>query len=383
MRALTVRSDEVKERERVFVFPGLLWEGKHTMIAGPPDQGKSVLQLDIAARITRGGRLSPFYDQEFEPRNVVICSAEDDPADTIVPRLRVAGADLKRVTLLNGVGNDVGDREHLDLRAHLAHIREAICDTKAAMLGIDPITSYLGRIDSNQGGQVRSVLDPLKEILEPNRTALCSLNHLNKDDKKDPINRVLGSMSFVGAPRMVLLYVSDPAQDPKLGYRLLLPLKANLLPPSERVGYTTHILGKDGEPVMEWVGRADRDVRDVMGAPPPSKTERAEEFLRDMLASGVKVSATDLERRCNERGFGEKVRLTALHNINAIGERVGTKGTKHGHTVWYLPPDLIKGDEEDEFDKAPLIGLVAKASEAQRAAEHEWLETSTERSLNS
>lgn len=377
-RAIMVRASDIKERPRVFVFPGLLWEGKHTMIAGLPDQGKSVLQLDIAARITRGGKLSPYSQQEFEPRNVVLASAEDDPADTIVPRLRVAGADLERVTILKGVSNEHGGIEHLDLRAHLNEIRAAVGDTKAVMLGVDPITSYLGRIDSNQGSQVRSVLDPIKEVLEEFRTALLSLNHLNKDEKQSAINRVLGSLSFVGAPRMVAIYLNDPAQDYKLGHRWLLPLKANLLAPGERAGYSMHIVGKDGEPFMEWTGRVDRNVTEVMGASPPTKTERAEAFLVETLSHGVKVSSADIKRMCDERGFGERVRLAALNNIGAVFHHIAPKGAKAGSGFWSLPPDLIVGDEGEEFDSAPAAETVAEAARAPLEAAatkvtEEWL----------
>jgi hypothetical protein len=74
-----------------------LWEGrialgKTTLVTGGPDLGKSTLLLDIAARVSSGGRWPD--GRRCRKRAVLIASAEDDFADTVVPRLKAAGADL-------------------------------------------------------------------------------------------------------------------------------------------------------------------------------------------------------------------------------------------------------------------------------------------------
>ena len=58
-----------------------------------PDVNKSTLALDLTARITKGDVL-PNGEGRAPVGNVIILSAEDDVADTIRPRLEVAGADL-------------------------------------------------------------------------------------------------------------------------------------------------------------------------------------------------------------------------------------------------------------------------------------------------
>ncbi|MFH1110133.1 MAG: AAA family ATPase [Planctomycetota bacterium] len=85
-----------------------LWQdriaiGKVTLIAGDPGLGKSVVTLDIAARVSSG---VPFHDTQARPNppgGVVLLSAEDDVADTIRPRLDAAGADVRRIVIIDAV----------------------------------------------------------------------------------------------------------------------------------------------------------------------------------------------------------------------------------------------------------------------------------------
>jgi len=61
------------------------------MIAGDPGLGKSLLTLHIASTVSRGGNW-PVDVGRSPLGSVLIVSAEDDAADTIVPRLMAAGA---------------------------------------------------------------------------------------------------------------------------------------------------------------------------------------------------------------------------------------------------------------------------------------------------
>jgi len=353
-------------------------------IRGDPGLGKSLITVDISARISRGGLISPYSKQEFPPRDVIIGSAEDNAADTIKPRLRVAGADMRRIHDLIGILNLDNMHEHLNLGEHLAQLDEMLGDIKPALLVLDPITSFLGKVNSNESAGVRGVVDPVKLLLERHKCALGSIMHLNKNERASAIYRLSGSISLVGAPRAAFAFLEDKVrgQDD----RLLLPIKVNLQ--RREPGYGLRILTVDatpanprGHPKLEWmVDRVDRTVNEVLGAAPPTKTEQAEDMLREMLAAG-EVPSADIERVCDARGWGRRVREDALERIGAQSRQIGVKGSKVGHWVCYLPPGLIRGESES-FD-APAETLIAKASEPKRAAEQEWLDTPTDGSLNS
>ena len=84
-----------------------LWEnrfalGKLGILAGLPDEGKGQVLFDMAARITRGMDW-PCGEGTAPEGNVVLLTAEDDPKDTVVPRLMAAGADLERIEIVQMV----------------------------------------------------------------------------------------------------------------------------------------------------------------------------------------------------------------------------------------------------------------------------------------
>src|SRR4051794_10403470 len=113
--------------ERIdWLWPFRIPRGCVSLLTGPPGSGKSLVALDLAARLSRGrpwpdqpsGQAPyPFVpfpfkypdDQDpstptepFAPNSaaVVLINAEDDLARTVCPRLAVLGADLRRVMAL-------------------------------------------------------------------------------------------------------------------------------------------------------------------------------------------------------------------------------------------------------------------------------------------
>ena len=83
-----------------------LWDrripkGKLTMFDGDPDVGKSVVTMDLAARVS-SGRTFP-DGATCEAGNVLIVNVEDAKDDTIVPRLKAHGADLDRIAIVDGM----------------------------------------------------------------------------------------------------------------------------------------------------------------------------------------------------------------------------------------------------------------------------------------
>ena len=63
------------------------------IIAGQPGAGKTTIAMKMAAVVSAGSRWPD--GSAAKQGNVVIWSGEDDPADTLVPRLEASGADLR------------------------------------------------------------------------------------------------------------------------------------------------------------------------------------------------------------------------------------------------------------------------------------------------
>jgi len=70
--------------------------GRLSMLGGDPGAGKSFITTALSATTSKG-ECFPGDDTKHEPGNVLMLAVEDDPADTIKPRLRNMNADLTRI----------------------------------------------------------------------------------------------------------------------------------------------------------------------------------------------------------------------------------------------------------------------------------------------
>jgi putative DNA primase/helicase len=84
--------------------------------------------------------------------------AEDDAADTIVPRLAAAGADLTRVYIVPAVERDGGGQRLFSLEHDLDLLeREIVARGDVRLVVIDPLSSCLG---GTGDARVRGVASP-------------------------------------------------------------------------------------------------------------------------------------------------------------------------------------------------------------------------------
>ena len=175
--ALISRKASIITPEKVdWLWPGRLARGKQTCFAGEPGTGKSQLSISIIAAITTGGDW-PCGEGRAPIGNAIILSAEDGAADTIVPRLMAAGADLDRVHIISAVRNPGrGDNRTFNLQTDIELLERKIAEIgEVGIVNIDPVSSYLGKIDSHKNSEVRSVLEPLSEMADRTRVAILSV----------------------------------------------------------------------------------------------------------------------------------------------------------------------------------------------------------------
>ena len=130
---------------------------------------------------------------------MIILSAEDDAADTIVPRLMAADADLSRVHILSAVRQKDGKgHRSFSLQADLSALEQKINELgDVALVVIDPITSYLGQVESHKNAEVRSVLEPLGAMAARQDVTVIGITHFSKAVGGSAASRVIGSVAFV------------------------------------------------------------------------------------------------------------------------------------------------------------------------------------------
>ena len=101
---------------------------------------------------------------------------------------------------------------------------ERIPDTRLNIV-IDPISSYMGKVDSHKNADVRSVLEAAGEMAARHRVALLGITHFSKGGGQKAINQFIGSIAFVAAARTAYAVMADPDDETR---RLFMPVKNGL-----------------------------------------------------------------------------------------------------------------------------------------------------------
>jgi putative DNA primase/helicase len=197
----TTRASDVQLKALDWLWPNRFALGKLGLLAGLPDRGKGLITADMAARVTnRELNDWPCGEGRAQFGNVVMLSAEDDAADTIVPRLIVAGADTNRVHLVSAAKRSDGTKKTFNLVTDLELLRAKIEEIgDVVLVVIDPLTAYLGvgKVNTFQGGDVRGVLTPLVDMAAENHFFVLGIMHFNKKaDVSDALLRISDSLAF-------------------------------------------------------------------------------------------------------------------------------------------------------------------------------------------
>lgn len=192
-----IKMSEIQSQEVSWLWYPFIPYGKLTIVQGDPGDGKTTLILNIAAKLSKGEGI----DNEMrlsELVNVIYQSAEDGLADTVKPRLELAGADCEKILVI--------DEKDKSLSMVDERLEEAIARTKARMLILDPIQAYLGGgMDMNRANEARDMTKKLGVLEEKYQCAVVLIGHMNKAAGNKAAYRGMGSIDFFAVTRSVLL----------------------------------------------------------------------------------------------------------------------------------------------------------------------------------
>jgi hypothetical protein len=381
---ITRRVSEIEAQPIKWLWRGRIARGKITILAGNPGLGKSLVTTSIAAVLTTGGRW-PVDRTECPVGDIVFLTAEDDAADTLRPRLEAAGADLDHVHIVEGVitgyAGDGTRQERMfsltaDIRA-LGQKLESLGDVAA--LVIDPITAYLGNVDSHKNADVRAVLAPLTGLASRHNVAIIGVSHLTKAAGPQALMRVNGSLAFVATARAT--YLIAPDQDDK-ARRLFLPMKNNVgqdttglafrtegaTVPSAAGPVETAKVAWESEPVSITADEAMQT-----DAPPEEKGSALSEATRWVhlaLVDGP-VSAAKMYDTAKAEGIAEKTLKRATRLLGVVKEKSGMVGG----WAWSLPPAKgAKTPEEGQGGQGRKVGPLQEVWPPSGAPEGDFAE---------
>jgi hypothetical protein len=344
-----------------WLWQGRIALGKLTMVAGDPGLGKSLVTATLAAHVSKGYAWP--VDQSIPPTgDIILISAEDDPADTIKPRLEAAGADCARIHVVEAIQEEIIDIESESSQhmfsfkrdiATLGDLLSSLPDCKLVI--IDPISAYLDSADSNNNSDIRGLLAPLAELASKHKVAIVLVSHLNKNSGGNASYRVMGSLAFTAAVRTAYIVTKDKDNPER---RLLMPLKNNIAKDKTGLAYAI-IEAENGQPVIAWESEpveitTEEALAFSQSTEQHTATDEAVNFLIDLLAEGPAKADEAIKE-------AQKIGITSKPLRNAR-EKLGIKSKKSssfedGFWQWKLPEGALK----DEDAQSKVVGALEQA----------------------
>lgn len=311
---ITKASDVTVKQVEWLWYPYIPY-GKVTVLQGDAGDGKSTFILKLAAMLTRGEPM-PFTDGEGNKTvNVIYQSTEDDADDTIVPRFIKAGGDTDRLLFIN-------EKEQY-LSFSDERLLEAIRQTNAKLIILDPLSAYIGESTSiNSANEVRRQFRPLIDIAKEQGCAIVIVHHMNKAIGQKALNRGVGSVDIVGAARSVLLVARTDKDRPD--ERILAQVKSNLAPTGNAILFTVDEGG------IEWREETARTADEVLGnvfaaaGRPDEQMQRAKETLSTILTDGIPKPQSEVMEKLKAVGVGESTakKAKALLGVQSVKQGV-------------------------------------------------------------
>ncbi|WP_405053892.1 AAA family ATPase [Variovorax soli] len=328
-----------------WLWPDWLALGKLHILAGAPGQGKTTIALAVAATVTIGGRWPD--RSRCESGNILIWSGEDDPADTLLPRLLAAGADRKRCYFVSGtrIGGEV---QPFDPARDMAALeQQAIAIGGVRLLVVDPVVSAVAG-DSHKNTEVRRALQPLVDLAARLNTAVLGISHFSKGGAgTDPASRVVGSIAFTAVARVVLVAAKVKGDDGE-DRRILARGKSNIGP--DDGGFEYHIDQTEPLPGIQasciaWGQSVTGTARELLAEQDEQGQDGndASDLLRAELTADCWTNADAACQPLKDAGFTKKQIWNASKKLRIERKKGGMKDGWY----WRLPGRMDPSAPED------------------------------------
>ncbi len=330
IRLASVEAQPVPWLWRPYLIYGML-----NMLSGDPGCGKTFLGLAFAAALTIG-RI-PYTGEPCPPMDVVYLSIENSLEFVVRPRFDALEGDANRFHALRGsvTGDSAKERRESVRLSDISLLEMAIKETKARLLVVDPIQSYLGgEVDMHRSNQTRPVLDGLATLAERYEVCILILRHFAKATTGSAIHRGIGSIDFTGAVRSELHAGKRDQQS------AMVHAKANMGEIGKSIGYEIY-----GDGLFRWTGETSITANDLaangMAEEDRDAVREAVESLTEMLHGGPRL-ASEIMSEMREIGVSQATLRRAKMKLGVQSRK--RTGARHGHFEW-----VLEGYEEGEI----------------------------------
>ena len=319
-----IHMEDVVSKEVEWLWYPYIPYGKITIIEGDPGEGKTTLVLKLAAALSRGLPLPCDDDKEYESIHIIYQTAEDGIEDTIKPRLEKAGADCSMIRVIDETDKELSMTDD--------RLEQAIIETGARLIILDPIQAYIGAtVDMHRANEIRPVLKHLGIIAEKHNCAIILIGHMNKASGSKSTYRGLGSIDIQATARSVLL-VARLRDKPNI--RIMAHDKSSLAPAGDAIGFE---MTEDNG--MVCIGPYYITIDELLSGNEgrgKKKLDIAENFIKEYFGSNKVIPSNEIMMEAAKRSIKRNTLLSAKKKLGITSDKEKAEdGTIYW--TWVMP----------------------------------------------
>lgn len=319
-----IHMEDVVSKEVEWLWYPYIPYGKITIIEGDPGEGKTTLVLKLAAALSMGLPLPCDDDKEYEPIHIIYQTAEDGIEDTIKPRLEKAGADCSMIRVIDETDKELSMTDD--------RLEQAIIETGARLIILDPIQAYIGAtVDMHRANEIRPVLKHLGIIAEKHNCAIILIGHMNKASGSKSTYRGLGSIDIQATARSVLL-VARLRDKPNI--RIMAHDKSSLAPAGDAIGFE---MTEDNR--MVCIGPYDITIDELLSGNEgrgKKKLDIAENFIKEYFGTNKVIPSNEIMMEAAKRSIKRNTLLSAKKKLGITSDKEKAEdGTIYW--TWIMP----------------------------------------------
>ena len=319
-----IHMEDVVSKEVEWLWYPYIPYGKITIIEGDPGEGKTTLVLKLAAALSMGLPLPCDDDKEYEPIHIIYQTAEDGIEDTIKPRLEKAGADCSMIRVIDETDKELSMTDD--------RLEQAIIETGARLIILDPIQAYIGAtVDMHRANEIRPVLKHLGIIAEKHNCAIILIGHMNKASGSKSTYRGLGSIDIQATARSVLL-VARLRDKPNI--RIMAHDKSSLAPAGDAIGFE---MTEDNG--MVCIGSYDITIDELLSGNEgrgKKKLDIAENFIKEYFGTNKVIPSNEIMMEAAKRSIKRNTLLSAKKKLGITSDKEKAEdGTIYW--TWIMP----------------------------------------------